>query len=191
MGFILRLLGALILAGILGLGSAFYAVRMPFGSSDSIANGPWITNLTAGGTDADAYTRARVALFGLLALNKTETIYYTARQDSTGAALDPHCNYRIEGRDPDARWWSFTAYGSDSFLIPNPQNKYSVSRNTVVRNTDGAFVIRLSVSPQSENWIATSKDGFDVSLRLYNPGESVIADPGAVALPSIVKEACS
>lgn len=191
MGFILRLFGALLIAVLAGLGSAYYAVGIASGWSGSIKNGPWVTDLTTGGANADMYTRARVAMFGLLALNKTETIYYTARTDSAGERFDPKCNYRLEGRDPDARWWSFTAYGNDSFLIPNAQNKYSISKNTVVRNADGGFVVRLSVSPQSENWIATSQNGFDVSLRLYNPGDSVLADPAAIALPSIVKEACS
>lgn len=191
MGFFLRLLAALTIAIVAGLGSAYYSVGYSSGWSGSVQNGPWFTDLTTGGANADMYTRARVALFGLLALNKAETIYYTARNDSAGERFDPKCSYRLEGVDPDARWWSFTVYGNDSYLIPNPQTKYSISKNTVVRNTDGAFVIRLSTSPQSENWIATSKDGFDVTLRLYNPGASVLADPAGITLPSIVKEACS
>lgn len=191
MGLILRLLGALVLAALLGLGSAWYQVRYSTGQGNAIQNGPWRTDLTAGGSNADMYTRARVALFGLLALNKSETIYYTARGDSTGEAFDPKCSYRIEGHDPDARWWSFTVYGNDSFLVPNPQNKYSVSKNSVVRSTDGSFSIRLSGAAEPQNWIATSPDGFDVTLRLYNPGPTVLADPAGVALPSITKEACT
>lgn len=191
MGFILRLVAALVVAAALGLGSAWYAVKYSTGQATVITNGPWQTDLTAGGTNADMYTRARVALFGLLALNKSETIYYTARGDSSGVPFDPKCNYRIDGKDPDTRWWSFTVYGADSFLVPNPQNKYSVSKNTVVRGTDGTFAIRLSVTPEAQNWIATSPDGFDVTLRLYNPGPSVIADPANVTLPTITREACA
>jgi len=188
---ILRLLGAIVLSAVLGLGSAWYQVRYSTGQGNAIQNGPWRTDLTAGGSNADMYTRARVALFGLLALNKSETVYYTARNDSAGERFDPKCSYRIDGRDPDARWWSFTVYGNDSFLVPNPQNKYSVSKNSVVRSTDGTFTIRLSGSAEPQNWIATSPDGFDVTLRLYNPGPTVLADPAGVALPSITKEACA
>ena len=191
MGFILRLSGALLLSAILGLGSAWYEVRYSTATGAGIENGPWQTNLTAGGSSADIYTRARVALFGLLALNKSETIYYTARRDSAGQAFDPKCNYRIEGRDPEARWWSFTAYGADNYLIANAQNRYSVSKNNVVRASDGAFSIRLSTTPEAQNWIATSPDGFDVTLRLYNPGLGVLAYPASVTLPAIVKEACT
>ena len=130
-------------------------------------------------------------LFGLLALNKSETVYYTARTDSAGERFDGACSYRIEGRDPDARWWSLTAYGNDSFLIDNPGRLYSVSRNTVVRSPDGTFVIRLSTQAEGQNAIATSPDGFDVTLRLYNPGPSVLESPSTVPLPTITKEACS
>ena len=94
---------------------------------DSVADGPWKTSLVAGSPQSDPYTRARVALHGLLALNRKETIYYTATEDSDGAKLDGNCRYEVRGRDPNTRWWSITAYGADDYLIPNPGNLYSVS----------------------------------------------------------------
>ena len=190
MGFIIRLLVSTVVALGLGLGSAWYAITHGTGQQDIVQNGPWRTSLAAGGADADMYTRAHVALVGLLALNKSETIYYTATSDSAGAALDPACSYRIEGRDPEARWWSFTAYARDNYLIPNPQKRYSVGKTDVVRGTDGRFVIRLSRTPEAQNWIATSPDGFDVTLRLYNPGPAVLANPSTVELPALIKETC-
>ena len=191
MKFLLRLGAALLLAGILGLGSAYFAPRYAVGSETSVANGPWHTNLAAGGTNADAYTRTFVALTGLLALNKDETIYYNATTDSAGEALEGACTYRIEGRDPDARWWSFTVYGDDHFLVDTPTKRYSISKTSVVRTPEGTFVVRLSTTEEANNWIATSPDGFQVTLRLYNPGASVKDDPAAAPLPALVKEACS
>lgn len=190
MGFIFRLLIAIVVGVGLGLGSAYYVLVHGTGQQGLVINGPWRSNLTAGGVDADMYTRATVALFGLLALNKSETVYYTANGDSAGNPFDASCSYRIEGRDPDARWWSITAYGRDSYLIPNPQRRYAIGKTNVVRATDGSFVIRLSRTAESGNWIATAPDGFDVTLRLYNPGPSVLANPSTVALPAIVKETC-
>jgi hypothetical protein len=188
--FLARLIGALALAIGLGLGSAYYAV-MSLSGDNVIANGPWTTSLTTGGTDADMYTRDFVALTGLFALNKDETIYFGANGDSAGAPLDGHCTYRIEGRDPDTRWWSVTLYGKDNFLIPNPSNRYSVSQSNVVRAADGSFVIRISTTEEPNNWIAASPDGFQITLRLYNPGASVKTNPATAVLPSIVKEACT
>ena len=66
-----------------------------------------------------------------------------------------------------------------------------MSKSNIVRGADGAFSVRLSTTPEDGNWIATSEHGFEVTLRLYNPGDSVRARPEAVALPSITKEACS
>ena len=191
MRFVLKLFGALVAAIVLGLGSAYYAVSVQTWGKTAVVNGPWTTNLAAGATTADMYTRAAVAIGGLLALNKSETIYYGAVADSTGEAFDPKCTYRIGGRDPDARWWSVTAYGKDRFLIDSPKQRYSVSKSNVVRTADGNFVIRVSTAEQTENWIAGSVEGFILTLRLYNPGPSVIADPHNVPLPAITKEACS
>lgn len=189
MGFVLRLLGALIAAAVLGLGSAYLSVRPGLGSD--IVNGPWSTSLTTGGADANMYTRTAVAIGGLLALNKDETIYYNATTDSAGDKLSGACTYRVEGRDPDTRWWSITVYANDHFLIDTPTRRWSVTKNSVVRAADGAFVVRLSQTEEPNNWIATSPEGFQLTLRLYHPAASVKDDPATAALPAIVKEACS
>ena len=191
MRFLLRLLAAVVLAVVLGLGSAYVAARFAVPGDSAIENGPWSTSLAAGGTNADAYTRALVAITGLLALNKDETIYFGATKDSAGETLDGDCSYRIEGRDPDARWWSITVYGNDHFLIDTPSRRYSISKANVVRGADGAFTVRLSTVEETGNWIATSADGFQLTLRLYNPGATVKGDPASVPLPAIVKESCS
>ncbi|MBP6012383.1 MAG: DUF1214 domain-containing protein [Alphaproteobacteria bacterium] len=191
MGFVLRLFGALATAIGLGLGSAYVAINVTIGGRTAAVNGAWATSLATGGTSADNYTRAYVAITGLLALNKDETIYYTATKDSAGARLEGNCTYRIEGRDPDARWWSITLYGNDHYLIDNPANRYSVSQNSVVRAADGTFVIRLSTVEEPGNWIATSPDGFDVTLRLYNPGDSIRDNPATAQLPTITREVCT
>lgn len=191
MWFLLRVAAGAVLAVLLGLASAYYSVQN-IGTKDFVfSNGPWATDLTTGGVDAGSYTRARVAIAGLLALNKSETIYYGAKHDSSGDALDGNCSYRVEGQDPDARWWSITAYALDHFLIENPGHKYSVSKTSVVRAPDGSFVVRLSTAPERQNWIATAPEGFDIVLRLYNPGPTVLRDPSTAPLPTITKEACS
>jgi hypothetical protein len=187
----LKFLGAILAAVVLGLGSAYLAIQGAMPADVTVKNGPWIANLAAGGTNADNYTRTAVAIAGLLALNKDETIYYGATADSAGEPFDPNCAYRIEGRDPDARWWSITAYGNDHFLIDHPAKRFSVSKTSVVRGADGNFVIRASLQEEAQNWIATSKDGFQLTLRLYNPGDTVKSDPAGAPLPAIVKEACS
>ena len=191
MKFVLSLVASIVAAVVVGLGSAYFAVQSAMPEGSVVKNGPWAANLAAGGTNADNYTRTAIAIAGLLALNKDETIYYGTSQDSAGEPFDPKCAYRIEGRDPEARWWSITAYAKDHFLIDNPAKRYAVSKTSVVRAADGSFVIRVSTAQAEQNWIAASPDGFQLTLRLYNPGASIRDDPAGVALPTITKEACS
>jgi len=185
----LRFIAAIATALLIGLGSAYFAT-MSLSGDNIVRNGPWSTNLATGGTNADDYTRTFVAVTGLLALNKDETIYYGANNDSAGEPLDGRCTYRIEGSDPDARWWSVTLYGRDHYLIPNPARRYSLGKTNVTRSAEGTFVIRLSTVEEQTNWIATSPDGFQITLRLYNPGQSIRDNPASAPLPSIVKETC-
>jgi hypothetical protein len=190
LGLAARISLCVIAAVVLGFG-ATWALLDSIAARSAIQNGAWDTNLAVGGAGSGPYLRAAVALTGLFALNRSETIYYSARRDSGGAALDGKCSYRIEGRDPDARWWSITSYAADNFLIPNSANRYSVSQSNAERSLDGSFVIRASVAPESGNWIPTAREGFTLTLRLYNPGVAVSEGPGDVELPRILKEACS
>jgi hypothetical protein len=179
-------------AGIaLGLFATWLMVVRAAPMGGDVRDGPWRTSLAAGSVQSGALLRASVALHGLLALNRSETIYYTATADGSGAALDARCVYRIVGRDPPARWWSITAYGADDYLIPNPRHLYSVSKTTIRRGADGRFSVRLARDAGKPGEIATGNGAFSVTLRLYNPDEAVAADPAHVALPAIEKDGCA
>ena len=95
-------------AGVaLGLGGAVYALRSA-ALGNNVVIGPWATGQTFGSVAADPYTRAVVALKGLLALPAQEARYYTAARDSAGAPLEGRCRYRITGAALPAAWWSLT-----------------------------------------------------------------------------------
>ncbi len=180
------------MAGVaLGLLATWLVVARGTPMGGEIRDGPWRTSLATGSAQGGAWLRATVALHGLLALNRSETIYYSATTDSAGTALDAHCVYRVTGRDPPARWWSITAYGGDDFLIPNPHRLYSVSKNSVRRGEDGSFAVTLRRDAARPNEIATGTAAFSLTLRLYNPGDAVAEDPAHVALPRIEKAGCA
>ena len=105
---ILGILAVIVLGTAIGIGSAAVAMKMVY-NIGTVKNGPWRTNLTAGSRQANMYTRAAIALFGLFALNQSETIYYSARADDSGQRFSGDHIYRIEGKAPEARWWSITA----------------------------------------------------------------------------------
>ncbi|WP_269620722.1 DUF1214 domain-containing protein [Zhongshania sp. BJYM1] len=174
----------------IGIWSASLMLKHQLNSS-SVHNGPWRTLLTAGSTDAGMYQRSGIAIGGLLALSKQETLYFTAFEDSSGNLLQEQCNYRVLGNDPDARWWSLTAYAADHYLPQNDDNALSIAKTTVERDDGGHFEIMVSADPQPKNWISSRAAGdYSLTLRLYNPSSRVYKAPAAVKLPDILREDC-
>jgi hypothetical protein len=182
---------ALIAGTALGLAATWFTVVRGGGLPGGVSDGPWRTSLATGSSEGGPYLRAAVAVHGLLALGRGETIYYTAVTDSAGGKLSGDCVYIVGGRDPPTRWWSITAYGADDFLIPNTGGRYSASKNSVRRGTDGAFAVTVSRRPQATDWIAVDGGAFSLSLRLYNPAPGVAGDPVHVKLPAIDKVSCT
>ena len=102
---IAKALGMFALALALALISAWWMIfHTP--RSLAVGDGPWRTSTVIGGTDADLYTRAVVAITGLFALNRSETIYFSAEESDTHQKLRARCSYVVEGKPLDARWWS-------------------------------------------------------------------------------------
>jgi len=184
-----KILAAVVFGVVLGLFVTWLTIVRGAGMGGDVTDGPWRTSLLTGSSESGMALRASVALHGLFALNRHETIYYTAVTDSAGNKLDGACRYTVAGRDPPTRWWSVTAYGSDDFLIPNAGNRYAVSMNSVSRDKDGVFAAH--VSPKAADEIVTAPGPFSLTLRLYNPDPKVAADPAHVALPTITKVNCA
>ncbi len=200
MGSFLRVAGAGALSIGLGLCSAALAVRSGFAGGE-VENGPWRTSLVTGSPDADLYTRARVAVGGLLALAPAETVYWTAGRDGDGEPLTARCDYRVDGEELPARWWSVTFYAADQFLIENDAGRYSFSQSTLAREPGGPWSILVSSEGEARaksgspvNWLPSGKPGatgpFSLTLRLYNPQPIVYQQPEAIALPRITRGAC-
>jgi hypothetical protein len=184
-----RLVALYAVAVLLGIASAWlWVTRIGISGVDA---GQWRVNLLAGSTQADAYTRARIAIFALLALDRRETLYYTTDRDDGGASLRAECPYSIALRPPTARWWSITAYAADGFLFPNKTRRYSVSGENA--NVDADGWARFLIAPQSsaagvDARITTSGAGaMRLTLRLYQPDEGLQRAPQALDPPRIKK----
>lgn len=152
-----------------------------------IAVGPWHTSLAVGATDADIYTRTYTAINGLLALNRSETIYFDAHHDDDGRKLQADCEYDVSGGPISARWWSITAYASDNFLIPNAANRYSYNVKSLTTDAGGRYSIALGPRERPGHWLPTGDGGggFSLLLRLYNPEADIATTPGVARLPNI------
>ena len=185
-----RLAAALVLylgAVALGLGSAWWELRHATWSGNLVKVGPWTSSTLAGSTDADMYTRARVALEGLLALGRDETMYYVARHDDAGRPLRSDCSYRVEGLPPTARWWSITAYADDLFLFDAPNRQYSLNSGTARLDASGRFALMTGPNAiEGLHWLPTpGQRGLVLTLRLYNPAPDLQAAPARLQPPSI------
>ncbi len=102
------------------LSAALLAINITGGLGTlSVQNGNWATSVATGSQDAGIILKATVALGGLLASTRENSMYYRL-STVDGEPLRLNCRYRIEGDDYDANWWSITAYGWDNYLIPNP-----------------------------------------------------------------------
>ena len=191
MKLILKILICLLVALVLGIGSALLLIKFSPIDKSRVVNGPWRTSLSIGSPQAGIYLRAWVALNGLFALNKTETVYFSADTDEDGQSLRSGCDYRVEGRDMAARWWSITVYGADNYLIPNEAMRNAFNDQDVAKNADGRYTISVSSTPKRGNWLPSgNQDQLYLTLRLYNPLPEVYHKPAELELPQIIKEAC-
>lgn len=188
MRLVLKLVAVLVVGTMLGVLATWLVVfRFPPGR---ISDGPWMTNPDAATAQTDAYRRAIAAVHGLFATNRAGAIYYTASTDSDGRALTGRCRYEVEGRAPDARWWSITAYGPDDALIANPAGRYSVTTQQVAPDPRGNIVVPVGGTSGGSKLIAVGRGRFSLMLRLYDPGPEFIANPANAALPALLRLSC-
>jgi len=183
----LRYLGRVVAGSLLGLGSALWLAGLwPEGRSLAFGNvdvGGWRSDFAIGSKAADPYTRARVARHGLLALAKSEAVYFTRVTDDMGAPLREACTYRLSGGAMPAGWWSITLYDARSMLPANTDNALSLDASRV-----GTGAWEAIISPERPagggHWISSRKAGaFDLTLRLYMPETALLAEPNARLKP--------
>jgi len=184
---ILRYTALVLLALLVGAGSAIMSARSPI---DGISNGAWTASTETGSKEADAWTRARIAIQALLAMTSDQTFYYSSHKDSDGNALDASCRYTMSGGGFPTRWWSVTIYDEEYFLIENPQKRYSITAKSLDVDASGHWQTSIHKG-QGAGLITPPAGPFNLILRLYNPDAQVLANPASVNVPEIRKESCA
>jgi len=164
--------------------------RATKGNYDVIKNGCWFTNRRGEGSkEALRIHRLRIAKIAGFGMDRDEAIYWAADIDSEGKIIEYNNKYRIEGTDPETRWWCLTV-NRDGFFVPNKYNRYSFSKTDVMRETNGSWVIKLSSEEQPGNWIPLGDHSghFRLTFRCYNPKLSMIENSESSNLPQIIRE---
>ncbi|MEQ7154559.1 DUF1214 domain-containing protein [Brevundimonas aurifodinae] len=155
--------------------------------------GGWFGNANAGSTAADPYTRAIIARIGLMALNRSETIYFHNYTDDRGDRLSQDCVYELSGGDLPARWWGVTIYAGDDFLPVNGDDAQSVDKTRMVRDADGRWTARVAATrADASNWISSKNAGtFSLGIRMYNPDPGARDDPATIPFPVLKRLSCA
>ena len=148
----------------------------------SIKNGNWIINPNM--DLKDSYQRAYISRIGVFALDEKEVLYFLSSKDNDGNYLSSENNYQIIGSPPKGRYWSYTLYGKDYFLVNNETNTYTINKE----NLDRDKPILISSTKKNNNWLPSGNEKqFHITLRIYNPDENVYKNLESLDLPIIKK----
>lgn len=183
------LLLAIGLGVVAGLGSAWWVMK--HGSGGEV-HAHWAGNRVTGATDADPWTRAQVALTGLLALNRSQAIYFRRDVDDSGARLRADCRYRVSGGALPGRWWSVTVYAADDYLPLNDDDALSFDATEVRPDAKGRWSATVSPAKPGEGAWASSRNAgnFDLTLRIYNPSLKAQGDFASIPFPRVERIDC-
>ncbi len=162
-------------------------------------NRGWATPDPAiGNFGTDYLLRAGVAEAGLLANTPEEAVYSAGLLDShllplVGPGTGSYVMSFGPGEQPPVgAFWSVTVYDSQGRLIPNGQNRYSVSSSRpdeLIRRPDGSVDIIFAAHDPGDpgaNWLQVPPGGrFSAYLRMYSPQQPIL--DGTWVAPAIVR----
>lgn len=182
-------------AAVLGVGLGFGSAWMVLSNGKLLGqfeHDHWFGNEDAGSSAADPYTRGIIAKIGLLALNRSETIYFHRYVDDHDEPLREQCVYELSGAALPTRWWSITVYAGDDFLPVNGDAAFSVDASQIQTQSQGQWTTRLAADRAgAANWISTRNAGkFNLALRMYNPDAGARDDASSIPYPKIRRISC-
>lgn len=165
----------------------------------AVQNRGWATPDAAIGNYGTNYLlRAGVTEAGLLANTPEEAVYSAGLLGAHllplgGVGTGSYVLHFGPGEEPPVgAFWSVTVYDSAGRLVPNVQNRYSVSSSRpeeLVRRPDGSIDIVFAPRDPGDpgaNWLKVPPGGgFSAYLRMYGPEQPVL--DGTWTAPAIVR----
>lgn len=144
----------------------------------------------SGNFHSDFAVRAYIAATSLGELRSYEALY--PEYGSSGIleiGAKSSIVFTLSRKPPVSGFWSFTAYGPNSYLIPNPLDRYALGDRSNLSYPDGALVygenthddgpFDILVQPAdvtppfnwTSNWLPGPRGGgnFSINFRLYGP----------------------
>ena len=186
----LRATAAMIGGLALGLVATALSLNSGYGF-DAFHAGPWTAWPRIGGLDIDPYARAVIARSGEAPLGRDQGLAFFAQDDSSGAPLDGHCDYRVSGPLPAARYWTIGLANPNGALIANPTGRYAFTSAELLRRDGGGFEVVIAREARPGNWLSPGEGrDFNLALRLYDTSLDIDSRPDATAFPKIEKLDC-
>jgi hypothetical protein len=189
--FVFRLLLMCVIALGVGFGLSYYALTD--GRMFTVSQlGPWTAWPDVGAPNPNPYTRAHLTREAALQLGQAEGLHLVASVDSAGEPLSRNCTYRLEGRTPQATFWTLVATDPAGVNVAVPDGPLALRSTGIVRENDGSLRIHVGTRLAPGNWLELAGEGpFTLGLTLYDT--AVFTGFGATGdtMPAIVREACA
>jgi hypothetical protein len=149
-------------------------------------HGWYVAPFDIGSFGTDYALRAVISVYGIAANIPAEAMYPVGALDNPGKPLTGTDDYIIHftrGQLPPAKYfWSLTVYNTNTNLIANSINRYSLGSTStgLEHNADGSLDIYLQSAPPTghrSNWIPTPPSGpWEVIMRTYGPKRAALDD---------------
>lgn len=154
--------------------------------------GQWTAWPLSGSSDADPYTKAKVAADGDVPLGAAEGLAFHATLDQRGDPLRLDCQYSLQGQTPPARFWTLSAHNIDGHVLATREGAASnIISRALLRNAKGEFIIQAGPKLAAGNWLETTGTGpFQLILRLYDSPVTTSGGGGEAVMPTISLIGC-
>ncbi len=129
------------------------------------------------------HARAAVARLGLGALPPEEATYFSCCQTGAASSLSGEHAYTLHFAAPELppvhAFWSLSLYGEDGYFVSNAIHRFAIGdRDALKFNRDGSLDLYVQHdapgADRDSNWLPAPGGKFNLSLRLYWPGEDVV-----------------
>ncbi|HEY0219099.1 MAG TPA: DUF1214 domain-containing protein [Afipia sp.] len=182
---------AMLIATAVGLGATWTTATRGV-NVGTVTIGAWTARPKIGTSGIDPYSRASIARSGELPVGTGDGISFIADTDDSGRVLDGRCDVKVSGVTPAARFWTLTIYDMQGRLVANTLQRYGFTSEEVVRESDGAFEVRIASRARAGNWLPTGGvDRYQLALRLYDTPVGVATRSQKDApMPAITTAGC-
>lgn len=166
----------------IGFGLALLTVHILANLKVTKVNG-WITMFGCGLPGNGMLLRAVCSYTFLGPVNvPQEAMYWITNVDGAGRGLSGEHNYVMHfpagGLPPNNAFWSLTMGDARNRFVPNPIDRYCVSdRSGLVSKADGSVDIYIqTIAPTDceSNWLPAPSGRFNLWLRVYMPGATIL-----------------